>query len=150
MKKLQIVVVGGRNVSEEIFNSAQIAGREIAKRGAILICGGLGGVMEAACRGAKEEGGLTVGILPTSDALDANSYIDIVIPTGMGIARNVLIINAADGVLAIGGQYGTLSEMAFARQTEKPLISLKSWAFDDSYVQAQSPKEAVDLLFKAI
>ena len=150
MKKLQIGVVGGRDVSSEILELAYKAGGEIAKRDAFLICGGMGGVMESACRGAKEAGGFTIGILPTSDAMDANLYLDVVIPTGMGLARNVLIVNAADGILAIGGKYGTLSEMAFAKQMEKPLISLKSWKFDKSYNQAQSPYEAVDSLFNAI
>jgi len=147
MKKVQIGVVGGRQVSNQILDFAFHTGQEIAKRDAVLVCGGMGGVMEAACKGAKEKGGLTVGILPTVHAQDANSFVDVIIPTGMGLARNALIVSASDGIVAIGGKYGTLSEMAFAKQMDKPLISLQSWTFDSTYPQVQSPQEAVRLLF---
>ncbi|MCJ7811922.1 TIGR00725 family protein [bacterium] len=149
-KKTQIGVLGGRQVSEEILKLAREVGREIAQKDAILICGGLGGVMEAACKGAKKAGGLTVGLLPGSSMVEANLYIDIVIPTGMGVARNAVIINACDGVIAIGGSYGTLSEMAFARQRAIPVVSLRSWQFDDTILTAESPEKAVALLFQQI
>ena len=149
-RRIQIGVIGGREVSSEILRFAEGVGREIARRGAVLVCGGLGGVMEAACRGAQEEGGTTVGILPVLSADDANPHVDISIPTGMGVARNALIINSCDGVIAIGGSYGTLSEMAFALQKGIPMVSLKSWIVDESIVTAESPKEAVSVVFQRI
>lgn len=149
-KKIQIGVIGGRQVSQEILGAAEEVGKFVARREAVLVCGGLGGVMEAACRGAKEAQGMTVGILPVSSAEEANPYVDIVIPTGMGFARNAIIINSCDGVIAVGGSYGTLSEMAFALQREIPLVSLKSWNFDESIVSAESPKDAVDILFRML
>jgi len=149
-RSIQIGVIGGREVGDELLRFAEEVGREIALRKAILICGGLGGVMEAACRGAKLAGGMTVGILPTANIEDANPYVDIAIPTNMGIARNAIIINSSDGVLAIGGKYGTLSEMAFAKQLDVPLVSLRSWHFDDTILTSDSPRTAVELLFQQI
>ncbi|MBN2029381.1 TIGR00725 family protein [bacterium] len=149
-RRTQIGVIGGRQVSQEILELAQKVGKEIAQKRAILICGGLGGVMEAACKGAKEAGGLTVGLLPVSSMTEANPYVDIVIPTGLGVARNAVIINACDGVIAIGGSYGTLSEMAFARQKGIPVISLKSWQFDNTIHTTESPEEAVEFVFRQI
>ena len=149
-RSIQIGVIGGREVGDELLRFAEEVGREIALRKAILICGGLGGVMEAACRGAKLAGGMTVGILPTANIEDANPYVDIAIPTNMGIARNAIIINSSDGVLAIGGKYGTLSEMAFAKQLDVPLVSLRSWQFDDTILTSDSPRTAVELLFQQI
>jgi len=149
-RRIQIGVVGGREASSEVLKLAEEVGREIARRGAVLVCGGLGGVMEAACRGAKEEGGTTVGILPVLSAEKANPYVDIPIATGMGVARNVIIIHSCDGVIAVGGKYGTLSEMAFAKQRGIPLVSLKSWEFDKSVVSAESPEEAVSIVFQQI
>lgn len=149
-RKIHIGVIGGREASSEILRLAEAAGREIARRGAVLICGGLGGVMEASCRGAKEAGGTTVGILPMLSANKANPYVDIPICTGMGVARNAIIIHSCDGVVAVGGKYGTLSEMAFAFQDGIPLVSLQSWQFDDSVVTAGSAEEAVDRVFRMI
>ncbi len=149
-RSIQIGVIGGREVGDELLRFAEEVGREIALRKAVLICGGLGGVMEAACRGAKLAGGMTVGILPTANIEDANPYVDIAIPTNMGIARNAIIINSSDGVLAIGGKYGTLSEMAFAKQLDVPLVSLRSWQFDDTILTSDSPRTAVELLFQQI
>ncbi len=149
-RQTQIGVIGGRQASPEILRLAQKVGSEIAQRHAILICGGLGGVMEATCRGAKEAGGLTVGLLPVSSMSEANPYVDIVIPTGLGVARNAVIINACDGVIAVGGSYGTLSEMAFAKQKGIPVISLKSWKFDNTVQTAESAEEGVELVFKQI
>ena len=98
---------------------AQAVGRELASRSAVVVCGGLGGVMEAACRGAKEAGGHTVGILPGSDRTAANPFVDTAVPTGLGEARNVLVVRAADALIAVGGGYGTLSEIGRASCRER-------------------------------
>lgn len=149
MRKM-IGIVGGRDASESLLKEARTAGREIASKGDVLICGGMGGVMEAACRGAREAGGLTIGILPTDRAEDANPCVEIVIPTGLGTARNAVIVNACHGVLAIGGMYGTLSEVAFALQRGIPVVSLQSWQPDQKVIMAGSAIEAVSLLYERI
>jgi uncharacterized protein (TIGR00725 family) len=105
-------------------------GRELAERGAVVVCGGLGGVMEAACRGAKAAGGQTVGILPGSDRVAANPFVDVAIPTGLGEARNALVVRAADALIAVGGGYGTLSEIALALKAGKRVAGLDSWKID--------------------
>lgn len=124
MSRLLIAVVGGSTCSSEEAEWAAAVGRLVAERGAVLVCGGLGGVMEAAARGAKQAGGLTVGILPGSDADDANPYIDVPLATGMGEMRNALIVRAAHAVIAIGGGWGTLSEIALAQRIETPVVGL--------------------------
>ena len=149
-RKIQIGVIGGRQVSSDLLNDAEEIGRLIAIRKAVLICGGLGGVMAAACRGAMHVGGTTVGILPGSLSEDANPDVSIVIPTDMGVARNSIIIHSCDGVIAVGGKYGTLSEIAFALQKEIPVVSLKSWNVDENVIQANSPEEAVEKLFEKL
>jgi uncharacterized protein (TIGR00725 family) len=126
MKKI-IAVIGGRRIEKALLAEAEEVGRLIAKRGAILVCGGLGGVMEAASKGAQSEGGLTVGILPQDNPDRVNQYIDIPITTGLGIGRNVVIARTADALIAVGGEYGTLSEIAFALQLKKPVIGIKTW-----------------------
>ena len=141
--KLQIGVIGGRNVSDVHLKQAEEVGRLVAEEGAVVVCGGLGGVMEAACRGAKSVGGTTVGILPTANASDANPFVDIVIPTDLGVARNVLVVNASQGVIAVGGSYGTLSEMAFALQKQIPIAGIDSWDVDDSVYKTEVPEDAV-------
>jgi hypothetical protein len=125
--KLVVAVIGGNKCSPKTARLARRLGKEIARMGAVLVCGGLGGVMEQASRGAKEAGGLTVGILPTEDKKDANAYIDIAIPTDLGYARNCLVVRASDCVVAFPGEYGTLSEIAFALQMNKPIIGLNTW-----------------------
>jgi len=122
-----VAVVGGGEAPPDIVAAAEDVGREVAKRGGIVLCGGLGGVMEAACRGAKAGGGTTVGILPTDNRRDANEYVDIAIATGMGEARNALIVRAADVVIAIDGEFGTLSEIALALRTGKPVVGIDTW-----------------------
>lgn len=122
-----IAVIGAGQCNKQQYAIARKVGGLIAAQGAILISGGLGGVMEAASRGAKEAGGLTIGILPSARRGDANNYIDIIIPSGLGEARNVLIINSAMAVIAIGGGYGTLSEIAFALKSNTPLIGINTW-----------------------
>jgi uncharacterized protein (TIGR00725 family) len=108
----------------------------------VLVCGGLGGAMEAACRGASEAGGVTVGILPGDDRSAANRFVEVAIPTGLGEARNALVVRSADALVAVGGGYGTLSEIAFALKAGKPVIGLGSWEIEG--VRAvESPEQAV-------
>lgn len=117
-------------------------GRFVAENGGVIVCGGLGGIMEGAARGAREGKGVSIGILPSDDPNDANEYIDFVIPTGMGEARNMLVVRAADVVVAFPGKYGTLSEMALTLQAGKPLISVHAWSLGDDVIQAETPLEA--------
>ena len=127
---------------------AERVGEGIARRGGVLICGGLGGAMEAAARGAKAGGGTTVGILPGVDADDANAFIDIPIPTGMGEARNVINVGAADAVIAVRGSHGTLSEIAHAVKMGIPVVAVASWNEIDEIVHVDSPEEAVARAFE--
>jgi uncharacterized protein (TIGR00725 family) len=120
----RIAVIGGSQCSPEQARAAEEVGRLLAQRGAVLLCGGLTGVMEHAAKGARGAGGLTVGILPGTDAGAANAYIDLALPTGMGEMRNALIVRMAQAVVAIGGGWGTLSEVALARRTDVPVIAL--------------------------
>jgi uncharacterized protein (TIGR00725 family) len=117
-------------------------GRALAARDAVVVTGGLAGVMEAACRGAREGGGTTLGILPGLDRGDANPYVDLAVPTGMGEARNALVVRAADAVVAVGGGYGTLSEIALALKGGKPVVGIGSWEID-GVVASDSAEEAV-------
>jgi uncharacterized protein (TIGR00725 family) len=128
-------------------------GRGIAQRHAVLICGGLTGVMEHAARGAQAAGGLTIGVLPGDDPNDANAYIDIAIATGLGHARNAILARTADGVVALGGGLGTLSEIALALRNNRPTIGIQTWRFDrqdrtePELPVAENPTEALDWLF---
>ena len=122
-----VAVVGASIADDELAARAEQVGRLLAERGAVVLTGGLGGVMEAACRGAKEAGGLTVAILPTDDRAAANAYVDVALATGMGEMRNALIVRSADVLIAIGGEYGTLSEVAFALRTGTPVVGLGTW-----------------------
>ncbi|MCI0495902.1 TIGR00725 family protein [candidate division KSB1 bacterium] len=151
-KKNKIIgVIGqGRDCSEELLKAAEEVGYHIARRGAILICGGLGGVMEAACRGAKKGGGTTIGMLPTADKFAANEFVDIPIVTGIGEARNSIIVRTADALIAIGGKYGTLSEIAFALAFGKPIVGLQTWQGFEGLIQCDSPVEAVETIFLLI
>ena len=145
-----IAVIGGGQPSPEEARLAEEVGREIARQGATLVCGGLGGVMEAACRGASSEGGVTIGILPGDKPQAANPYVQIPIVTGIGYARNIAVVKSAKAVIAIGGSYGTLSEIAHARQSGIPVIGLNTWSLsrngqpDNSIIPAQNPTEAVN------
>jgi uncharacterized protein (TIGR00725 family) len=141
---MQIAIVGGGDCSPEVREQAQELGRLLAKRGHILICGGLGGVMEAAARGAKEAGGLVVGVLP-GEKMEANPYVGIAIATGMGHARNVIIVKSADAVIALPGEHGTLSEVALALKIKRPVISLHSWEIPGT-IKAETPEDALRLL----
>jgi hypothetical protein len=147
-----IAVVGsGGRIPATLRHRAEEVGRALAESGAVLVCGGLGGVMEAACRGAHERGGRTVGILPGLDRRQANRYVDVAIPTGLGEARNVLVVRAADAVVALSGEYGTLSEIALALQAGTPVVGLDTWELRragkpvDAVVRAHSPAQAVEL-----
>ncbi|WP_297212852.1 MULTISPECIES: TIGR00725 family protein [Thermodesulfovibrio] len=140
-------VIGAGKADEELIRLAEEVGRLLAKNGITVITGGLGGVMEAACRGAYFKGGITVGILPTLSKEDANPYVKIPIPTGMGEMRNALIVRASDALVAIGGEYGTLSEIAFALKTGKRVVGLKTWDIR-GIIQVNSPEEAVRILLK--
>ena len=143
-----IAVIGAGECAPEVARLAEEVGRGLAEKGAILICGGLGGVMEAACRGAKSAGGTTVGILPGDNPGDANPYVDIPIATGMSHARNVIVVASAQAAIAVGGGYGTLSEIGHARKLGIPVVGLESWSLEkEGYtglVEARSPAEAVE------
>jgi hypothetical protein len=130
---------------------AREVGRALAAAGAVVVCGGLGGVMEGACRGAREAGGQTLGILPGSSRADANPHVEVAVATGMGEARNALVVRTADALVAIGGEFGTLSEIAFALKAGKPVVGLSSWELAkggravEGVVPAASAGEAVEL-----
>lgn len=141
MRKI-IGVIGGSAVDQTAFETAYQVGKLIAEADAILICGGLTGVMEAACKGAREAGGTTIGILPNLKIEDANPYVDIPVATGLGHGRNLVIINTAQAMIAISGRYGTLSEIGFALQSGKPVYGLGTWDID-GVVACASPEEAV-------
>ena len=144
-----IAVVGAGSASAEEEEAAEAVGRGLAAAGAVVVCGGLGGVMEAACRGAKSAGGTTVGILPGTRRADANPHVDIAIATGLGEMRNGLVVRAADALVAVGGEFGTLSEIALALKAGKPVVGLETWQLShggepvDAVVRAASPEDAV-------
>ncbi len=139
-----IGVIGASRPSAEEAALAEAVGRAVGRAGAILLCGGLGGVMEAACRGAKEAGGLTVGILPTEDAADANPFVDVPVATGIGEARNAIVARAPDALVAVGGGYGTLSEIALALKGGKRVVGLRTLEVK-GLLLARSAEEAVAL-----
>lgn len=148
-----ISVIGGSQAKPEHVALAEAVGRELAKRGAMVACGGLQGVMEAACRGAKEAGGTTIGILPGRSAADANNYVDIPIVTTMGYSRNVIVVNTGQACIAIGGAFGTLSEIAHALGDGIPVIGLSTWELSvkgdgdpiiDGIIEASDPVDAVE------
>jgi len=149
-----IAVIGGGSCSQEEAHLAEEVGRELAKRGASLVCGGLGGIMEAACKGASAEGGVTIGVLPGDDRRAANPYVQIPIVTNLGYARNVTVVKSGQAVIAVGGNYGTLSEISHALQSHIPVIGLGTWTIsrngkeDKAIITAKSPAEAVEKALK--
>jgi uncharacterized protein (TIGR00725 family) len=151
-----IAVIGSGTCSEDVSRVAYAVGRLIAENGGIVVTGGRTGVMEAASRGAHDAGGLVVGILPGLDASEANSAVDIAIPTGMGQLRNGLVVNAGEAIIAISGEWGTLSEVGFALKTGKPVIGLHTWEptiggqSRDGIVRADTPEAAVREAFERI
>jgi uncharacterized protein (TIGR00725 family) len=145
-----IAVIGPGACNDAASAAAREVGCLLAQNGVTLICGGRGGVMEAACRGAKEAGGTTIGILPGASAAEANAFVDIPIPTGFGEARNVIIVRSACAVIAIGSEYGTLSEIAFALKLGVPVIGLRTWKLrrpdgraDCGIIEAETAADAV-------
>ncbi len=154
-KKIIGVIGSGQATAQEL-SLAKSVGYEIAKRGAMLICGGLGGVMEAACEGAEKGNGTTIGILPVDNRLYANPFVQIPIVTGLGQARNAIVVKSAHAVIAIGGSYGTLSEIGHALQNNIPVIGLNTWSLvknnqiDKKIIPAKDPADAVDIAFNLI
>ncbi|MBM3305110.1 MAG: TIGR00725 family protein [Candidatus Aminicenantes bacterium] len=140
----RLAVIGGGRPGRKALEEAREVGRLIARAGAALVCGGLGGVMEAAALGAHEEGGLTIGILPGNDPSDANPSIDVPVATGLGYTRNSLVVMNADAVVAVDGEYGTLSEIAYALIYGKRVVGLGTWEIR-GVMAAESPDEAVRL-----
>ena len=144
-RKPVIAVIGAGKCSKKLRDMAAAVGKYVAEQGGVIVCGGMGGIMEGAAKGAKEAGGVTVGILPTDNKGDANEFIDLVIPTGFGEARNIMVIRAADAVIAFPGKYGTLTEMAFALHAGKPVISVNAWRLGDEIIHVEEPVEAARL-----
>lgn len=147
---LIVGVIGGHKVDPRTYALAEEVGRRIARSGAQLICGGLTGVMEAACKGASEAGGLTIGVLPGTDSREANRYVAVSVATGLGLARNVIIVQTSDVLIAINGGYGTLNEIAATLNLGKPVVGLETWDLEAAgevdprlFFRAESPEEAV-------
>ncbi len=142
-----VAVIGGGDADPEVAALAREVGRELARRGAVVLCGGLGGVMEAVARGVQEGGGVCIGILPDPDRARANPYLTYAIPTNLGHARNMIIVHAADAVIALDGGYGTISEAAIALKLGKPVAALsvawEMWGLQ----KAQTAADAVDWVF---
>ena len=144
-RKPVIAVIGAGKCSRKLCDMAADIGRYVAENGGVVLCGGLGGIMEGAARGAKEAGGTTIGIIPSENKADANQFIDYVIPTGFGQARNVLVVRAADAIVALPGKFGTLSEMAFALVSGKPIVSVQAWKLGEEILQVEDPVEAAKI-----
>lgn len=150
-----IAVCGGQHCTDEVARAAETVGRLIGEAGAVLVCGGLTGVMEAACRGAAKAGGVTIGILPGKDRTDANEYVTYAIATGIGHARNSIVVGSADAAVAVDGEFGTLSEIAFAARLGIPVVGLRTWAIKsptgtlDPIIVADGPEDAVRIALEA-
>ena len=148
-KRIRIAVIGGSRAGRQAVENAFEVGRLIARAGATVVCGGLSGVMEAASRGAREEGGFVVGILPGGSPADANPWVDLPVATGLGYTRNALVVMNADAVVAIDGEYGTLSEIAYGKIHGKKVVGLGTW--DVKGVEpATTPEEAVRLALEGL
>jgi uncharacterized protein (TIGR00725 family) len=154
-RRVQISVIGSSESEEEILHDAEEVGRRIAEAGALLICGGRGGVMEAASRGAAEAGGTVIGVLPTLSPADANPYVTHAVATGIGEARNLAVVASGEAVIAVGGEWGTLSEIAHARKIGRPVVAIQSWTLrnragtDLGIVEAETPEQAVSAALSA-
>src|SRR5437667_5862930 len=144
-----VAVVGAGRASPDEERAAEAVGRGLAEAGVVVVCGGLAGVMEAACRGAKARGGTTVGILPGTSRSDANPFVDVAVATGLGELRNGLVVRTADALVAVGGEFVTLSEIALALKAGKPVVALGGWELAragepvDAIVRVASPEDAV-------
>jgi uncharacterized protein (TIGR00725 family) len=151
-----VAVIGSGVATPEEEGAAEAVGRALAEAGCLLVCGGLGGVMAAASRGAKQAGGRTIGILPGDTRREANPWLDVAIPTGMGEARNLLVVRASDAVIAVGGEFGTLSEIALALKLGRPVVGLSTWAITreglsvDPILRASTPEDAVRLALERV
>ena len=150
MRPRIVGVIGASELPIELYHAAELIGREVAARQAVLLTGGLTGAMEAASKGAKAAGGLTIGILPGYSPQDANPYIDLPIVTGLSEARNLIIVRTAEVLIAVGGGPGTLSEIAFALKLHKPIISLDSWQIAGDIIRVRTPQEAVARAFELL
>lgn len=154
-RPVQIAVIGAAEGEVEALRAAEDVGRLLAEAGAIVICGGRGGVMEAASRGASEAGGIAIGVLPGSDPEEANPHVAHVVATGVGQARNLAVVGSGSAVIAVDGHWGTLSEIALARKLGKPVVALRSWALqhrteeDLGIVEVESPPAAVEAALTA-
>jgi uncharacterized protein (TIGR00725 family) len=142
-----VAVVGAGYADGHLYEKAREVGRLVAQRGGIVVCGGLSGVMEAVARGAVENGGTAIGVLPDEDRKRANEYLTHSIATGTGHARNLVVVCSGDVVIALGGEYGTLSEIGLARKLGRPVVSLDSWKLGEHLVVTSSPEEAVEAAF---
>ena len=147
---IAVVGAGEAEATGELYEWARDVGRLVAERGGTVVCGGLGGVMEAAARGASEAGGTAIGILPDEDRSWANGYLTYSVAAGTGQARNLAVVCSGDAVIAVGGGYGTLSEIGLARKVGRPVVSLGSWDLGGHVVAASSPEEAVEAAFGLI
>jgi uncharacterized protein (TIGR00725 family) len=144
-----VAVIGGGEADPEVAALAYEVGRELARKGAVVVCGGLGGVMEAAARGVQEAGGVSIGILPDPDRRRANPYLTYTIPTNLGHARNMLIVHSAEAVIAVDGSYGTISEAAIALKLGKPVVALQNTWSLANLKAAKTPGQAVSLILEA-
>jgi uncharacterized protein (TIGR00725 family) len=150
ISQIYIAVIGGGKARETVLAKAHEVGREIARQGAVLLCGGLGGVMQAATKGAHEAGGVTIGILPGPDRRAANPFLTYSLVTNLGHARNIVIAHSADGLIAVDGSYGTISEAAIALKLGKPVAGLSTEWYLEGMQKAATPKEAVHLILQGI
>ncbi len=154
-KRLHIGVIGEQDARPEMRKLAEEVGREVARRGGVLVCGGLGGVMEAASRGAAAEGGTVVGILPGTRWEEANPYVTVPVVTGLGEARNVVVVRSSDAMVAVGGGYGTLSEIAYALKLGIPVVGLYTWELSrpglegDPILRARDAVQAVEMAWES-
>ncbi len=142
-----VSVVGSGTPSGELYEKAREVGRLLAEGGATVICGGRSGVMEAAARGAAEAGGVAIGILPDEDRRRANEYLSFSVATGTGHARNLAVVCSGDVIIAVGGEYGTLSEIGLALKVGRPVVALRSWELGEHVSVASTPEEAVERAF---
>jgi hypothetical protein len=142
-----VAVVGSGTATGELYEQAREVGRLVAERGGTVVCGGLSGVMEAAALGATEVGGTAIGILPDEDRRLQNGYLSYSVATGVGQARNLAVVCSGDVVIAVGGEYGTLSEIGLARKVGRPVVALGGWDLGEHVVASSSPEEAVEAAF---
>ena len=152
--RLQVAVVGGGHADEADCDAAARVGRALGEAGALVVTGGLGGVMAAACRGARDGGGSSLGILPGADRSAANAFVDVAVATGLGEGRNVLVVRNADALVAVGGEFGTLSEIALALQAGIPVVGLGTFELAKQgrevpgVIRAGTPEEAADVALR--